>query len=304
MFELKDKTLNAIISASPVGMMLVDDQGTIVFANHKLLEIFKYTSEQLYTLNIEDLVPTRYRQQHIHIRQGFNHYPVARPIDKKDRLLGLTSCKQEVPLEIGLSPIELDKAPYILCTIIDRSDADRVAQLKLTNQQLQKVATHDCLTGLTNRRLFNELMDKLLSLAARNHTQLTLMFVDLDDFKQVNDQFGHDTGDSLLIEVAKVMQSAIRKSDVLSRIGGDEFVICLNETHSPLQLKRLTTKLLNDIAAIDDIKGYPIHISASIGVVSVTVNEQTRLANIMRQADKLMYQAKSEGKGRAVCAAC
>lgn len=218
------------------------------------------------------------------------------------RLLGLTSCKKEIPIEIGLATVELEGKVYSMTSIIDRTEADRISQLEAINLQLTEAATHDYLTGLANRRLFIELVEKLMGLAMRHEESLAFVFIDLDGFKQVNDQFGHNIGDLLLIEVANVLQRHVRKSDVVSRVGGDEFLLCLNQIKSFEDINKIVENQLHDIANIADINGYAVEISASIGVIPVKIDENVSLLEIICQADSAMYQAKSNGKGQIIYA--
>lgn len=302
MLIFKDKSIRTILSACPVGILLSDEQGNIVFCNTMAEKIFDYNQQALCQLSIEQLLPRRFRGRHTALRQGFNLNPAPRPMGEKTRLLGLTSRKVEVPMEIGLSTIELEAQEFTLITIIDRSESDRIAQLESVNHQLELAATHDFLTGLANRRLFVELVEKLMGLAVRTQQTLAFAFIDLDGFKLVNDTYGHDIGDHLLIAVAQAMQRNVRKSDVIGRIGGDEFLVCLNYVNNQEDVRKIAEHLLSSIAGIKQVKGCPIEISASIGLVNVKMTESVELMEIIKQADKTMYQAKTSGKGKVVYA--
>lgn len=159
----------------------------------------------------------------------------------------------------------------------------------------------DPLTGLPNRRQF----DQLLSDSLRNaHSRLpfSLCFIDLDGFKPVNDQYGHETGDHLLQELARRMSELLRGRDTLARIGGDEFVLVLDSVHRPQLVRPILERLQRSIQQVCQIDGHPISISASIGVASFP-QDAIDLQGLLQHADIAMYHSKKLGGGRVTFAA-
>lgn len=174
-------------------------------------------------------------------------------------------------------------------------------QLKDTRSELEKMATHDHLTGLANRNLLEEKLKQSLALNHRHDRDVGVVFFDLDGFKAVNDKFGHKCGDNLLIEVAAQVKECIRHSDTFARIGGDEFVIVLDSLRSFDEMKSVCERILKKVTGIRKVDGHEIEISSSIGVVllqSATITTHVNVDKILRAADEQMYKAKRAGKSR------
>ena len=226
--------VTSIIDASPVGMIVFDASGRVVFANQQAEETFlldsdnviKSTDSSLVGKCINDLIPHRFREYHKDVEKEYMQHPVPKSMGAGRHLVGLRGDGSEVPLDVGLSPLNYHNERYILASVVDITDRLRVVQLELENRRLEEEATHDPLTGLPNRRMLTEFAESLRSLAVRNQQRLTLMFLDLDGFKAVNDQYGHSVGDQLLCEVARILKKMVRKSDIVGRYGGDEFLLC------------------------------------------------------------------------------
>ncbi|MDP2366659.1 diguanylate cyclase domain-containing protein [Rhodoferax sp.] len=180
---------------------------------------------------------------------------------------------------------------------------------KQAEEEIQNLAFHDALTKLPNRRLLNDRLHQAMAASKRSGTFCALMFLDLDNFKPLNDQHGHDVGDLLLIEVAHRLQSCVREVDTVSRFGGDEFVVLLSdlptdEPTSTTQAQRIAEKIRSSLSQpyrltckrdgqSDTVIEH--HCTVSIGV-TVFVNQQTSQDDILRWADMAMYDAKEAGR--------
>jgi diguanylate cyclase (GGDEF)-like protein/PAS domain S-box-containing protein len=174
-----------------------------------------------------------------------------------------------------------------------------LTEIRALEGELRAQATRDGLTGLANRRLFQDRLQMAVARARRADSPLALMFIDLDGFKQVNDTLGHEAGDQLLIEVARRFRSCVRESDTLARLGGDEFTIILEPVRAPENADLVARKLL---AALDEpivLGNASTRISASIGV-SVYPFDGGDADALVKQADAAMYHAKRLGKSRHV----
>jgi len=167
-----------------------------------------------------------------------------------------------------------------------------VTERRLLEQTLSHDATHDRLTGLPNRSLLWEaLRDQL----ARPEPAVAVLFVDLDDFKFVNDSFGHETGDVLLLAVADRLTDAVRPHDLVTRFGGDEFVVVCADVRDAAQAERIARRLVDALAPAFTIAGREVSVSASMGLVlstEVGLDPET----VLRDADTALYQAKANGK--------
>lgn len=166
-----------------------------------------------------------------------------------------------------------------------------------TSALLQRLALHDPLTELPNRRLLEDRLGKSIERARRSQSHVGVMYIDLDGFKEVNDTWGHDYGDLLLQQVAQRLVKAARREDTVARIGGDEFVMVLEEITDPHDVHIPATKLVTTISAPYLIKHTPIVITTSIGI-SVFPGDAAEVGMLLSLADKALYDAKRSGKNR------
>lgn len=173
-----------------------------------------------------------------------------------------------------------------------------ISERKATEERMHYLAHYDHLTDLPNRALFTDRLRQALSTARRNNSLAALMFVDLDKFKPVNDQLGHNIGDLLLQEVARRLQDCVRESDTAARIGGDEFVVLLPKIEAEPDATLVASKILQAIQQPFDLAGHEIHISASIGIAVYPEHGKSDEA-ILTNADNAMYHAK-RGGGNAI----
>lgn len=170
-----------------------------------------------------------------------------------------------------------------------------ITERKAIEEKISFMAQHDPLTGLPNRTLFSDRLDRALALARRERRNLAVMFVDLNDFKPVNDTFGHGVGDLLLQAVARRIESALRSSDTVARIGGDEFVVLLSNLEHPGDAESVAAKIGQALSEPYDLDGRTVRISASIGA-SVFPADGEDAAALCRHADAKMYLDKARFK--------
>lgn len=162
-------------------------------------------------------------------------------------------------------------------------------------QGLDHLAHHDPLTQLPNRLLFMDRLEHALNIARRHNKMVALLFLDLDNFKQINDALGHFAGDELLVNVARRLQKVIRKSDTVARLGGDEFAILLEDIGQKAFARNVALKVLQELQAPMEIASQQFHISGSIGI-SIAPYDDNQPADLLRDADSAMYEAKRCGK--------
>ncbi|MFP6850239.1 MAG: EAL domain-containing protein [Pseudomonas sp.] len=171
---------------------------------------------------------------------------------------------------------------------------DMTAAQTMTEKMAHQ-AQYDALTNLPNRTLLNDRINQAITLAERHNSQLTVLFLDLDNFKYINDSLGHDIGDQLLRGVAQRLSECVRSSDTVSRLGGDEFVVLLSESHSAENAVHTAEKILSALAGAYEIAQQHLHITASIGI-STYPNDAENAQDLIKNADTAMYQAKEEGR--------
>jgi len=172
-----------------------------------------------------------------------------------------------------------------------------ITQSKQQQSTLELMANYDVLTQLPNRVLFADRFNLAMAHAQRSGQLLAVCFLDLDQFKPVNDNYGHAVGDLLLMEVAKRIKGCIREEDTVSRQGGDEFTLLLIDLESPQQCEKMLERIHNTLALPYLIEAHEIHISASSGV-TLYPNDNSDLDGLVRHADQAMYQAKMVGRNR------
>ncbi len=197
----------------------------------------------------------------------------------------------ELAIEDSTSPIhnEDEKLTGVVIVFHDVSAA------KAMTKKMEHAAQHDYLTKLPNRMLLNDRIAQAITFANRHHTQLAVLFLDLDNFKHINDSLGHATGDKLLQSVTKRLQNCVRDSDTVSRQGGDEFVILLAETKSNEDAALSAQKILAELQALHDIGKSQLHITSSIGI-SVYPADGKDAETLLKNADTAMYCAKEKGR--------
>jgi diguanylate cyclase (GGDEF)-like protein/PAS domain S-box-containing protein len=173
-----------------------------------------------------------------------------------------------------------------------------VTQRKATEKQLEYQAYYDALTGLPNRLLFRDRVVNAIAQAQRNRRGVAVMYLDLDHFKLVNDGLGHSLGDALLSEVAARLQSCVRASDTISRLGGDEFTILLIDTSSSEAIAGVARKILQSFAHPFRVEGHELFVTASIGI-SIFPGDGEEVETLLKCADSAMYRAKELGRNQA-----
>lgn len=193
----------------------------------------------------------------------------------------------ELAIEDSAAPI-LDKTGRLTGAVVIFRDR----RLSRENTaRMAYLARHDALTGLPNRVAFAEHFDQALKLARRHHKRLGLLFIDLDQFKQVNDRLGHSAGDRLLKELSRRLSACVRDTDIVCRYGGDEFVVLLNEIKQPRDAGRVALKMSVAATEIRHLQGCKSGLELSIGI-SLYPEDGTEMGTLMQRADVAMYHAK------------
>ena len=177
-----------------------------------------------------------------------------------------------------------------------------ITEKKEKDDLIQWQANYDPLTNLPNRRLFLDRAGQAIKMSHRTKFPVALLFLDLDHFKEINDNLGHANGDALLMEAARRISGCVREADTVSRLGGDEFTVIMPEIGDVTQAERVANKIVQEMARpfffVNDETGY--HVSASVGI-AIYPGDATTLEGLLRCADTAMYEAKSEGRNRFKC---
>lgn len=181
----------------------------------------------------------------------------------------------------------------IACYVLVVQD---VTQRKELEQELKYMALHDPLTKLANRDLFSDRVKHAMMLAKRRKEPLAVLFIDLDNFKLINDSMGHSAGDKLLVRVAERICGAVRESDTAARLGGDEFAVLVEQSSNRLAGEKVAQQIAEALTRVFTVDGKEVFIDASIGI-AVYENGSEKADELLRNADTAMYMAKSKGKG-------
>ena len=171
-----------------------------------------------------------------------------------------------------------------------------ITDLKDAEQAAHHLAHYDPLTGLPNRRLLLDRLHLALTQAKRFHRALAVMFLDLDHFKKINDTLGHEIGDKLLIEVSRRFSACVRAGDTVSRPGGDEFVIILQEISNPDAATAVADKIIQAIHSPIHIGNHSLDVTTSIGIAIYPVDGTDDAGELMKNADIAMYETKQAGR--------
>ncbi len=267
-------------------MALVDLGGRMLRSNEALCEIVGYTVRELRARTLWDLACPDDRENDSGLSRqlldgDIHAYRVEkRYLHREGRLVWVSL---DVALVRGLD----GNPPYFVVQIQD------ITRLKAFEEELIHRASHDPLTGLANRALFGENLERVLAYAQRHGKSVAVFFVDLDEFKLVNDGLGHRSGDLLLIEVADRLKALLRTEDTIARLGGDEFAVLLQDDASMDDLTELAERVLQRLREPCVLGDTEVWITASIGIA-----REDRPENLLRKADGALYRAKSNGKNR------
>lgn len=191
--------------------------------------------------------------------------------------------------QVSLSEIPIDDEGLLLFAFTD------ITALKNAEEEIRRLANHDPLTMLPNLRLFGHLSSKVISRSKRNNYESAVMFIDLDHFKEINDTLGHEAGDEVLKEVAKRLLASVRETDSVARIGGDEFVIILENLGSSLA-HEIGQRIVDDLSKAFMLTEGNAYIGASIGIAFFPQNGDNS-ETLIKAADRAMYDVKKKTKG-------
>lgn len=201
-----------------------------------------------------------------------------------------------VPVDIAATPIH-DRLGGVVGAVLVAHDVTAAREL---SDRLARLALHDHLTGLPNRTLFADRLDRAIGLAKRAGERFALLYIDLDDFKEVNDGLGHQVGDQVLQMAAERLLHCVRDSDTVSRQGGDEFLALLMNCSDADAGIVCAQKIVDTLSAPYPVDGEQLRLSATVGI-ALYPSDATEARSLVRAADTAMYRAKCAGRGRYEC---
>ncbi|MHB1654954.1 MAG: putative bifunctional diguanylate cyclase/phosphodiesterase [Burkholderiales bacterium] len=296
MHRFAEERFHLFFESAPYGVVMINQQGVMILANRQAETLFGYPREELLGQLVEILMPDVFRQAHVGLRQGFMESPAPRIMGAGHfGFVGLRKDGTTFPVEISLSPMSSEDGSIVAATVHDITERKQLETL------MQHQATHDYLTGLPNRILFHDILDCAMTNVLRTEAMLAVLFLDLDEFKKINDTLGHEYGDILLKEIAQRLTANLRKNDLIehgdlvARQGGDEFTILLQGIRSIHDIVLVAEKILAAVSKPFTAGGHELHVTASIGI-AVFPFDDTNMEHLLQNADAAMYRAKGSGK--------
>lgn len=294
------KRLESIFESNAAGIFVVDENRDIIMVNQRFCDIVGFSNEELVGQNacfahISQESCLAFRDYFLRAKEGLQV--------KVEYFVRKKGC-EGVWVEMFGSKIELDETHSgVIWSIID------ISERKAAEETIKNMAFYDALTGLVNRRLLEDRLSVMVGNAKRDAGYGAVLFIDLDNFKTLNDQFGHQAGDCVLVEAASRLLACVREIDTVARLGGDEFVVVvsgLNCTEEMAQenIQRIASKILDTLCqpyliTLPDeempTRNIENLITASIGCTLFNGEEKT-IGSLLRRADEAMYLAKKTGK--------
>jgi len=286
--QIEKTFLDKLFESAPEGMVLVDNDGTIRNINAEFTRMFGYSKEEAIGTNVDELIAQEDEMDEAQkILQLVG-------MGAREKFEAIRYRKDGTPVTVSIigAPVKYGDGQLAVYGIYRDISARKEAEKKLEYQ-----ARNDALTGLYNRRSFFERIDQELHYARRYDVQRALLFIDLDNFKQVNDKIGHEAGDLLLIEVTRRLRRTLRESDIIFRLGGDEFVVLVNNQFD-IQPKTVADRIIKELSKPYTIGKYEIdYVSASLGI-SIFPGDGDDASTILNRADTAMYSAKKAGRNQ------
>lgn len=251
--------------------------------------IFGYEEMEVFGPNMHDLLaPAAYYDE---AEEAFSRWQTTGrgPVIGSTReLAALRKDGVKIPVELSLSSVKVSDQWHAIGMIRD------ISLRKETEERVIHLSLHDNLTDLPNRNLLMERIQQALPLAKRQSKKVAILYIDLDKFKPINDTFGHQAGDKALKIAAEKMKLCVRESDTIARVGGDEFVIVLQEITGPEDAKVVANKVIKEICSPFYIDDNRCELGASVGM-SLYPDHGEDTDTIIKNADEAMYQAKKRG---------
>ncbi|MDD3352194.1 diguanylate cyclase [Zoogloea sp.] len=284
----REKHYRNVVTHMAEGLLVVDEEGCITDSNTAFTAITGFSSQEV-------------RGRHVSMLEG--------PPKGIASLNELIDATDDIPMEGDFHGLHRDGHSYTghsLISVVRTPDGrilrrvvllTDVTEKRLRDGQIWHHAHFDLLTGLPNRVLMQERIDKMLRQARHNDSGVTVLFIDLDHFKPINDEHGHDVGDVVLRQVAQRLKDLFREDDTVCRLGGDEFVVAIPGDLDPLAWETVAAKVVRSLSVPFLVAGQALNISCSLGVARFPADGENAEA-LISHADQAMYRAKNQGRAR------
>lgn len=313
--ELETRTLSLVESeekfrlistAAHDAIIIVGTEEQIIYWNPAAEKMFGYTADEVIGKNLHDFLPTVDQSAAAH--RGFKNFQYSGDgplVGKTIEVNALRKNGEEFPIALSISAFKFQGGWHAMGIIRD------ITERKQMEEQVKQLAFYDALTNLPNRRLLGDRLEQTMATSRRSGRYSALMFLDMDNFKPLNDTYGHVAGDALLVEAASRLKNCMREMDTVARFGGDEFVVMLTELsedkkRSASEARKVAEKIRASLAEPYVLSihhegeadtGVVHYCSASIGV-ALFVNHDASSEDLLKWADAAMYQAKASGRNQ------
>ena len=285
-----ERRLRMVMEFAPTGMAVVDLDRQFAEVNPALCRLLDHTEEWLLGRSIEELLSAEDIERDAQLRAEVLDGAESAHIEQRMR----TRDGSQIWVEHSLGLLRDDDGTPIsyISQFVDVTDVHEA------QEQLRYQADHDPLTALANRHQLFTRMSRILKYPPHAGFRVGVLFVDLDEFKPINDTFGHATGDEVLVETARRIRSAVRGDDLVARIGGDEFVIALLAVRGLSDAERVGATLREALAQPISVAGSTVQVTVSVGVAMAQAGEAVNA--VLQRADRALYRAKRLGRNRVV----
>lgn len=285
----REARLQGILTSVAEGIIAINDDGRILSANPAAEKMFGFPSGKLVGLDLGALMPTGLREHH---QRFFDAYMSGLFPTMMNRMVegqGLRQDGSVFPMEISVSELRQGRSRMFTAILRD------ISERKENEDRIRRLAHHDSLTGLPNRNLLTDRMNHALARVKRHGGRMAVLYVDLDRFKPINDTLGHEAGDAVLREVADRLTACVRGSDTVARVGGDEFVVVVEEIGRSSEAALVARKIIDVLSRPIDYQGHKCTIGASVGGALFPDDGET-MDDVCKAADVAMYQVKRAGR--------
>ena len=278
------ETFEAMFNAISDAIVLVDVERRIFRCNKGMESVFGYTIDDLEGKTTLIL----YESEEEYLRQGKIRFNLSAEEKKKPYEVNYRRKNGEIFPGETIGTVVKNRSGEVIGYIGVMRD---VSERKKAQEEIQRLALTDQLTGVGNRNQFDRWLDEALNLAEREGNILALIMLDIDDFKEVNDTLGHSAGDVLLENVARVFQDSCHETDLVARVGGDEFAILLVHPEGRQNIQTLIERIVNDVSCPFEILEYSVSVRVSAGI-AIYPDDAKDKQNLIYMADQALYEAK------------
>jgi diguanylate cyclase (GGDEF)-like protein len=300
--SIPDEVKNLLIDALSLthdGIGIFNSNDTLVYCNEVLASMFSLTAQRATGMSFDSLIEHNFKHKtglNIESDSLESWLHMAHKLRRSEKFRRFEVDYHDNRWFLVTEHTSEDDSILIFCSEI--TEQKRIdTRLRDLNRKLTVLAYHDSLTGIFNRRFFNERVEAEFSRSTRQKASSSLLMIDLDHFKAINDKFGHEGGDVVLVEITRQIRELLRDYDIFGRLGGEEFAVFLPDTGLP-EAREIGQRIINKIKQLS----FPapvesVRLTVSIGVATIEDRHKS-VDDLLRSADQLLYRAKNEGRDR------